>query len=153
MNDDDECRHYGDASSCPKRCTCGHTCAEHAGGQSHCGACACAEFDGADRHALGALLGVETVRQQWMRPENVWFRCKGCGQPAMYFGAGLPPYYPPGSIGHSKPAGTARVDTSQPSRVACALYHQCSAEEFWDLHQDAERLEPPTDLRAFTGGN
>lgn len=81
--------------------------------------------------------------------ENVWFKCKGCGQPAAFFGAGLPPWYPPGSVGHSKPVTAIRhsqgeqMASEQASRVSCALYRQSSAEEFWALHVDAEPIAPP----------
>lgn len=77
---------------------------------------------------------------------NVWFKCKGCGQPAAYFGDGLPPWYPPGSVGHSKPESEIRpLGTAEPSRVRCALYQQLDANEFWEVHKDAERiLNPPT---------
>lgn len=74
---------------------------------------------------------------------NVWFKCKGCGEPAAYFGDGLPPHYPPGSVGHSKPAGLVRASYDAPSQVTCLLYHQLNAAEFWYVHQDAERLPDP----------
>lgn len=75
---------------------------------------------------------------------NICFRCKGCGKPAFYFGAGLPPYYPPGSVGHSKPVSDIRPrGEAERSRVKCTLYLQSSAENYWALHRDAERLEMP----------
>jgi hypothetical protein len=84
--------------------------------------------------------------------ENVWFRCKGCAQPASYFGAGLPPWYPPGSVGHSKPMDQLRPrGNAEPSRVKCALYQQLSAEAFWDLHREAERIEPPQEFKPVLG--
>jgi hypothetical protein len=79
--------------------------------------------------------------------ENVCFVCKGCGRPAFYFGAGLPPHQPPGAVGHSKPLDAVRpLGNLEPSRVRCALYLQTTAAEFWDLHRDAKRLEYPSEL-------
>lgn len=83
-----------------------------------------------------------------MSAANVWFVCKGCGKPAAYFGAGLAPWYPPGSVGHSKPADAIRPSgTAERSRVTCTLYHQLGAAEFWELHRDAERIEAPAEFK------
>ncbi len=80
--------------------------------------------------------------------ENIWFRCKGCGQPAAFFGRGLPPWYPAGSVGHSKPPDQIRYrGNAEASRVKCAIYQRLSAEAFWELHHDAERIESPLDFR------
>lgn len=83
---------------------------------------------------------------------NVWFKCKGCGQPASYFGDGLPPWYPRGSVGHSKPVDAIRpTGTLEPSSVQCALYQQTDAAQFWELHRDAERIESPTEFTPVLG--
>jgi hypothetical protein len=75
-------------------------------------------------------------------PSTVWFLCKGCGKPAAYFPDGLPPYYAPGAVGHSKAPQLVR-ERGAPSQVQCALYQQLSVEAYWEHHRDAERLPPP----------
>lgn len=76
--------------------------------------------------------------------DGVCFRCKGCGQPAFYFPTGLGDDIPPGAVAHSKPSALLRRSNDQPSNVPCVLYQQLGARAFWLLHEDAERLEPPS---------
>lgn len=75
-------------------------------------------------------------------PGIVAVKCKGCGQPAFLF-TEAGDWGPAGSVGHSKPTGTERRSTAEPSRVRCSLYHQLSSYEFFSVHSDAERLPDP----------
>jgi hypothetical protein len=77
-----------------------------------------------------------------MSAPGVWKRCKGCGQPIVFFPVGFAPHYPPGAVGHSKPAD-ALCSPGGPSRVTCELYHRLSCAELVELHADAETIEPP----------
>lgn len=63
-------------------------------------------------------------------------KCKGCGKVAFLF---LEPVacYEAGSVGHSKPPQFVNV----PNTVQCSLYNQLTAEEFFELHKDAEPFE------------
>lgn len=68
-----------------------------------------------------------------------FFRCKGCGQPAMEFLTDCPPYYVKGAVGHTKPmalAGTRGL-------VPCAMYKKLSVSEYRELHKDAQSIDPP----------
>lgn len=75
---------------------------------------------------------------------NVWFKCVGCGEPAAYFGDGLPPHYPPGAVGHSKPNAPG-------ARVSCPLFIASSAFEFRVMNEHAERIENPTTFTPILG--
>lgn len=69
---------------------------------------------------------------------TVWFRCKGCNALCCYWaypGGSMPI----GSVGHGKPVDKLNV----PNSTGCALYNRCEASEFWALHEDAPRVEPP----------
>lgn len=81
---------------------------------------------------------------------SVWFRCKGCGKPAAYFPHGMPPHYAPGSVAHSKPPELVRAP-GEPSQVTCSVYQQLSPSEYWELHRDAPRLDPPDHLTERKG--
>jgi hypothetical protein len=74
-----------------------------------------------------------------------WYKCKGCGKRIGFFPEGLPPYQPPGSVGHEKPHSKLGV----PGSVLCALYNRLSAEELTELHRDAEPVKPPDDMTPY----
>ena len=79
----------------------------------------------------------------------IWFKCKGCGQPAGYCVQALDEN-PAGSVIHSKPEHLIRRE-GEPSNVPCAMYQQCDATSYWNMHKDAERLfedESPVLVRA-----
>lgn len=82
---------------------------------------------------------------------GVWKRCKGCGQPIVFFPEGYAPHFPPGAVGHSKPENAVRTSASQPSRVTCWLYQTRTCAELEALHADAELLEPPTSFEQVLG--
>lgn len=76
--------------------------------------------------------------------EAVWFKCRGCGEPAGYYPAGHWAdgcAVPPGSVVHSKP----EADINRRS-VACALWQRLEPDEFWELHKDDPTLEGPDKL-------
>lgn len=86
-----------------------------------------------------------------MSEMGIWFKCKGCGAPAGYFPKGKPPYWPPGTIAHSKPTDQVRLDPDSPSRIQCSVYHQLTASEYWELHKDSEKIESPTNMTPVLG--
>lgn len=73
--------------------------------------------------------------------DPIWFRCKGCGKPACYFPTATE-HATAGMVGHSKPVEC--LGTS--GTVPCLLYNQLSARTYWRLHEDAERLGPPSEF-------
>lgn len=72
---------------------------------------------------------------------GIWFRCRGCGGRGGYFPDGYElngAHICPGGVTHDKPAEDINVRP-----VPCALWQRASAEEYWALHQDDERIEGP----------
>ena len=72
---------------------------------------------------------------------GIWFVCKGCGKPAAYFPERVVEsgeVIPAGAVCHSK-------HESEINRVPvqCLLFIQLDADEYWDVHKDAQRVEPP----------
>lgn len=76
-------------------------------------------------------------------PYGYWFKCKGCGKPIGFFPDGLPPWYPPGSVGHSKPAHLV----GQPGTVPCDLYNRLDGQQLADLHAGCPEIEPPSEMK------
>jgi hypothetical protein len=72
---------------------------------------------------------------------GVWYRCKGCGLPIGFIDA-RPPDIPKKACAHVKPIQLLGV----PNSVPCALYQRLGADELWELHKDAERIESPESL-------
>lgn len=74
-----------------------------------------------------------------MNDGAIWFRCKGCGEPAGYYPDGLTSQgrsIPPGAVVHSRPI-------TQSAPVQCALFRRSDPRQFWELHKDAERVPVP----------
>jgi hypothetical protein len=74
-----------------------------------------------------------------------WFKCKGCGQPIGFLPAGVAG--PRKTCAHVKPDHLIGV----PNSVPCALYRRLDADELWELHQDAEPIESPTEFKPVLG--
>ena len=73
-------------------------------------------------------------------PDVFTFKCKGCGEIAMYINRDCQ-MGKAGGIGHSKPAEHANKIP-----VQCSLYRQLSPQEYWALHENEERLEAPSSI-------
>ena len=76
---------------------------------------------------------------------GIWFRCKGCGQPAGYFPVAHTDggrTIPAGAVTHTKPERDANVRP-----VQCPLFQTLEADEYWAVHRDAERTDGPESLR------
>lgn len=80
----------------------------------------------------------------------VWFKCRGCGEPAGYYPEGHRVdgcAVPPGAVMHSKP----RADVNR-RPVVCALYQRLEPGEFWAVHKDDPPIEGPSQIRPAQPG-
>ena len=75
------------------------------------------------------------------KDKTIWFKCIGCGNPAVYFKEDLM-YNPKGSVGHTR-SNSNNLNNS----LKCKLYLESTAEEFWKLNQNSERIDPPTGFK------
>jgi len=92
------------------------------------------------RYVFGARLAVDE-----RAPTGIWFHCKGCGAEAGYF----PEPYTSG--GRTIPIGSIMHTRAPGARMPCVLYRQLEPDQFWDVHRDAPRINPPDRLEPILG--
>jgi len=97
------------------------------------------------------------TRKKRKRPSvqhgGIWFTCRGCGALAGYYPDGAREW-PGGEPGQQVPRGsvvhTKSIADANRRPVQCTLFQQLEPREFWLLHQDDQRCEPPGKITAHT---